>query len=320
MIRTMSWLVRRELWENRGGLITGQWVAGLVLLAFLLMALVWTLVASGQLSAQIGVGVDLGAMLRAIEHADPKTIAPFLDGLLFANASLHFFVAYAVVFFYCLSALYDDRRDRSVLFWKSLPITDLDTVLSKLLVAAVVAPLIAWGMALLVNLLALILLTLFVLLQGGNPWRLIWAPVGLIQLSASTLLGLLIVTIWALPAYSWLLLASAWARSKPFLWAIVPLLVTGLLLSWFQLLRAFALPSGAFWEHVVLRLLLWPASAARHFSAPLSLIEQGGVELKPIGIADFGRLLTDPGTWIGVIAAAMMIALAVALRRYRDDS
>src|SRR5688500_3753928 len=45
-----------------------------------------------------------------------------------------------IAFFYGLDALHGERRDRSILFWKSLPVSDRTPVLSKVLVMMAVLP------------------------------------------------------------------------------------------------------------------------------------------------------------------------------------
>ncbi len=319
-MNTLAWLLKREMWEHRGGMLTAQWVTGCVLLGFLLMGLIWTLVVSGRLEAEFQIGVDLGQLITSLEAADPRLIGSALDGMLFGHASLHYVVLYFVVFFYCLGALYDDRRDRSMLFWKSLPLSDTQTVVSKLLIAAVVAPLIAWAVIVLVNLSTMVLLSLFVLVQGGNPIKLIWMTASPIRIWFNLLLSIPVMALWSLPAFAWLLLASSWARSKPFLWAVVPPVVLGILNGWFQLLQAFQLPSAAYWEHVVLRLLAWPVSAAVQHGEMVAFEQGQAPDINLLTSDALLGMLADPSMWIGVAISAVMIAGAIALRRYRDES
>src|SRR5206468_10746510 len=53
--------------------------------------------------------------------------------------------ALIVGIFYCLDALYGERRDRSILFWKSLPVSDVMAVLSKLAIPIVILPLLSFA-------------------------------------------------------------------------------------------------------------------------------------------------------------------------------
>ena len=124
----------------------------------------------------------------------------------------------------------DDRRDRSILFWKSLPISDRDTVLSKVFTALVLAPVVTFVIGI-VTAFVIVLLTMFgagffgvhiVGLVLSNPA--FW-------IAPFQILGLLpVYALWALPTVGYLLLVSSWAKSKVFLWAVgVPLLVLALL-------------------------------------------------------------------------------------------
>ena len=63
--------------------------------------------------------------------------------------------AFLVGVFYCLDALHGERRDRSILFWKSLPVSDLTTVLAKASVPCRVLPPRAFALALATQLMLL---------------------------------------------------------------------------------------------------------------------------------------------------------------------
>ncbi|WP_210235883.1 ABC-2 transporter permease, partial [Mesorhizobium sp. M1C.F.Ca.ET.212.01.1.1] len=106
---------------------------------------------------------------QRILHAGPLLALP--HGVVLFIGVLAF-----VVFFYCLGALYDDRRDRSILFWKSLPLSDTQTVLSKVISALIVAPLIAVIAGIITMLGFLLVISVVALMHGGSPMTLIWGP------------------------------------------------------------------------------------------------------------------------------------------------
>ena len=87
----------------------------------------------------------------------------------------------------CIRDRYDERKDRSVLFWKSLPVSDRDTVLSKAVSALVVAPTLAISVAIASMFCFLVLISIFVLVHGGNPFTLIWGPGSPLKIAASLL-------------------------------------------------------------------------------------------------------------------------------------
>src|SRR5205085_5485732 len=114
-------------------------------------------------------------------------------------------VMFFVLFFYCLGSLYDDRRDRSVLFWKSLPVTNLETILSKVAMATVVVPALYLAFSFLLQLAVLVLLSVVVLFHGESPMTLVWEPATPIQLWTKMLATLPIGALWSLPTVGWLM-------------------------------------------------------------------------------------------------------------------
>ena len=130
-----------------------------------------------------------------------------------------------------------------MLFWKSLPLSDRDTVLSKVVSALVVAPVIAVGVAIATMFAFLVLISLVVLVHGGNPFTLVWGP-GSPLAVAGNLVGMLpMYALWALPTVGWLMLCSAWARSKPFLWAVMIPVFAGIFVAWFDVCLLYTSPS-----------------------------------------------------------------------------
>jgi ABC-2 type transport system permease protein len=206
--------------------------------------------------------------------------------------------AFIVTIFYCLDALYGERRDRSILFWKSLPVSDLTAVLAKASIPLVAIPLITFAITVATQWLMLLVSTA-VLAGSGLSVATLWTHWP--QMWLMLLYHLLAVhSLWYAPFYAWMLLVSAWARRTPFLWAFLPLLVC------------------SFVERIAFN--TW------HFAAFLGYRLSGevaGAELKAGSMAmdptmfTPGRLLSSPGLWAGLIFAALCIAAAARLRRYR---
>ena len=137
------------------------------------------------------------------------------------SASLIILVAFMVTVSYCLDALYSERRDRSILFWKSLPVSDVTTVVSKALVPLVVTPVLT--VAIVVTLQVLILLPASVVLAvNGLDAAMLWTETPILHLWAVLLYSVAALTLWYAPLYGWLLLCSAWAKRAPFMWAVLP--------------------------------------------------------------------------------------------------
>jgi ABC-2 type transport system permease protein len=144
-----------------------------------------------------------------------------------------------VVFFYLLGALYDDRKDRSILFWKSLPASDTLTLASKLLTAMVLAPLAFFVVMVATHVIMALIGSVMVLVVGGEPWA--WFLSVANPLKAWGMIGAswLALSIWSIPMYGWLLLVSSFAPRVPLLFAVLPPLVFAVLQSWITFLQTF---------------------------------------------------------------------------------
>lgn len=324
--RAFMMLLRREYWEHKGGFLWSPALAGAL---FLVFAIIGGGVIQQALLQRSPIAITFnGARLSAAGWGRLLMESPDIGGSEMIAGSIRLILAFAmgwpllvfgiVVFFYLLGALYDERRDRSVLFWKSLPVSDAATVLSKLVMALVVAPLMAIGVGLL-TLLGLIGSMYAFMLFNGIPVARLSGMVDLAGVLAIPLAGLPIYVIWALPTAGWLLLCSAWARRAPFLRAVLVPIIAGVLISLFDLLRVFDLPASWFWRHIVARLLggAWPGSHLWNDAALHSLgnADDLGALLRVVSGAD---QLTSPALWGGAVAGAMMISLAAYLRRWRD--
>ncbi|WP_223809468.1 ABC-2 transporter permease [Thermomonas sp. XSG] len=321
-------LLRREFWEHKGGFFWAPIWAGGISLLLTLMALIFGEVAMRR-EAVSGLKVNGQVMINGLdlnlitEQMSPDDVQKLADGISLSTASAMFWpllVLGFVVFFYCLGSLYDERKDRSVLFWKSLPVSDRDTVLSKALSALVVAPTLAIAVGIACMVAFLLVLSVFVLLHHGNPFVLLWSPDNLLANAGVALAAIPVYALWALPSAGWLLLCSAWSKSKPFLWAIMIPVFAGVFISWFDLMNVFNLDSSWFWKNVVAHLLggVFPGTW-------FTVMDMGGLQVKELGnhlvlLKALYSALATPQLWIGAGAGIAMIAAAVRLRRWRDDN
>ena len=314
----LKMLLRREFWEHKGGFLWAPVWAGGISLLLTLMALIF-----GQVAANRSGGISINGLdLRQLaDNMTPQQMARFADAVNLSvgtAAAWPLLVLGFVVFFYCLGSLYDERKDRSVLFWKSLPVSDRDTVLSKVASALLVAPGIAVVVGAACMLGFLLILSGFAILHGVNP-LLLWQP-GRLLATVGLLLALVpVYALWALPTVGWLMLCSAWARSKPFLWAIIIPVFAGIFISWFDVMGLFHLDSGWFWKHVVARSLasVFPgtwidAMDVRAFAGD-RIPEH--IDLLRSSYA----VLNTPRAWIGAAVGIAMIVAAIRLRRWRDE-
>jgi ABC-2 type transport system permease protein len=288
-----NWLVRREVWETRA-----IWIAPAICLGIMV------------LSAMFG-GVHLGAMSEGPPSMDAAKAAKVAMVIVVA-VSVPFFITMAfTAFFYTLDSLYGDRRDRSVLFWKSLPISDADTVLSKLAVASLVIPVTALVAAVVGQ---LIVAGVIAVKFGGVLATTLWSGqtwlVGLVAVLWVTIVSIL----WYLPLVGWLLLASAWAPRSPFLWAVGPPLAVALA-------ERVAFGTTAVWDLIASRSFGLFEIAFKGMLDGGSPSPDADIQLSKLQFAlTPGEFFTNPQVWLGVIAAAALVAGAIWVRRYRDES
>jgi ABC-2 type transport system permease protein len=325
---TFGWLLKREYWENRGGFLWAPLIAGAISLLMSTVGILlglWGLkraAEGGHLhvnNADLNInGLDLKLLTQKMDARGMADLGNALDFTLLLGSLWPFVVLAFVVFFYCLGALYDDRRDRSILFWKSLPLSDTQTVLSKLVSALVVAPVIAVIAAILTMFGFMLILSCVALAHGGNPMTLIWGPASPLSLIASHLSWLPVYALWALPTAGWLLMWSALVKSKPFLWGVMLPIFAGIIVSTTKIMQLFDLTSGWFWQHIVGRLLLGtlPGSDVFYRMDQLRAVMTDRDNLVTV-LAPANQLaaLKMPELWIGAAFGVAFIIIAIRLRR-----
>ena len=323
-MNTFTWLLKREYWEHRGGF---QWApliaAGIILAVFTIGALTGVNAAQSNLHEAVINNVKLGDIAAAMTPEQRAQVGGALDVALFFSAAPIAITLAIVTFFYLLGSLYDDRRDRSMLFWKSLPISDLQTVLSKVVTATVVAPLFALAASLVMMLGLLLVLSLVVMFYGGNPITVIWGPASPLKVLGKLTLLLPLNALWALPSIGWLMLCSAWARSKPFLWATLLPVSVATCISIFDAVTKLRLPDSWFWQHIVFRALfsIFPGGWLDFEGLERRMDDKGPeVLLNTLDMQTLFAPLGSVNLWLGVAAGAGMIAAAIWLRRWRDDN
>ncbi len=276
--RPFYWSVRRELWEYRSIFIAPMAVAGVSVLGFLIATLGRALSMS-----------NLDQRLAVLEQ--PYEVA----------AGLPMLAAMVIGAYYCLDAFSSERRDRSILFWKSLPVSDRTTILAKAAVLFVILPLITCVLIVAVEVI-MVALSSSVVLGSGLSVATFWAHITPFQMLVGLLYHMITVHVfWHAPFYAWLLLVSSWARRAAILWALLPPLAIGIF-------ERTAFHTTYFVNWLMYRLA-------------------GGAEAMPMGghsaiasMAYFtpGRFLLTSGLWLGLGFTALCLAAAVRLRHYRE--
>jgi ABC-2 type transport system permease protein len=244
--------------------------------------------------------------LRELAEAHDSAPQPVTLAMPYSHAAMLLLLTGLIVgVFYSLEALHGERRDRSILFWKSLPVSDLTTVLSKASIPLVILPVLVFAITLSLQLIML-LLRLVALLVSGVGTATPWAP-PLFELEVVLFYSLTVHALWHAPIYCWLLLVSGWARRATFLWAVLPPLAIAAV-------EYVAFHTSYFGSLIKSRLIGFAADA-------FDLKDKAGVPIDahfiPLTQLAPGRFLSSPGLWIGLVIAAGFLAAAVRLRRYQ---
>jgi len=319
-MNTMKWLVKREFWEHKGGFFWTPAVIG----ALMTLILGITMIAAVYFGSKHGIHINGAQVTNLAEVVDAQERAEMVTAIAngyMGTAAPLFMVMGFVVFFFCLGCLYDERKDRSVLFWKSLPVSDSETVLAKVATALVLAPLITLAFATITGLMSLFFICLAAAIGGVNVFG------GVLATAATWLAPFQIASIipvyvlWALPTVGWLMMVSAWARTKPFLWAVGVPVLTGALLSWFNAMFDFGWNISWFWQNIVARGLLSvaPGSWFAFFDADFGAnVGPDNANLMML-VGQSWSALTRANIWIGAVLGSAMIYAAIRLRRWKDE-
>jgi len=305
------WLVRREAWEHKA-----IWIAPAIVIGCLFVLL---------MVSRAHLGYDVAMSFSDIAPADQIRLHAFAYSIITA---IIFLVMGVDGFFYCIDSLYADRADRSVLFWKSLPLSDVEVVLSKFATGAVLVPMVAAAGAIVAQ----------VVVGGGLMAKLalsgsyagLWLhPMALAGGAAVALVACVAAILWYAPVVAYLMLVSAWAPRAPFLWAVLPPIAAGIL------------------ESVVMQTShVRDLVAGRLFGAFETLEPKGAGEVtvgagsdganvsgSVHGLGDLARRLgeqdwqgriadffSSPDLWVGLVVAALLLAAAIWARRYRAEA
>jgi ABC-2 type transport system permease protein len=280
--RRLYWSVRREIWEHRGVLIAPAVVGAFVIVAVLL----------GIMRGALHINMDMMVNGdRQPLHVVDLAYMPAMFAIMV--------VAFLASFMFCLGTLHGERRDRSVLFWKSLPVSDTTTVLAKAIIPFVIVPVFAMALIVATHLVILVILAVAHAANGQSA-SMAWTGIDLPRMWVGTLYHLVTIhVLWYAPIYAYLMMVSAWAKRAPLLWAILPPVVIGVV------------EKIAFNTDHVFRLIddrlkgLSAGSMAGVNDTPVFWM----APMTPL------RFLATPGLWIGLVVAALFLYTAVRLRR-----
>jgi len=305
MIGNQLALIRRELWEHRSLYVVPCVVAIVIVLVEI----------TGQ-TAVSAFGKHIDMALLGATNIGVNERAAVISALMAVMSSLFVIEMWILTIFYSLDSLYAERKDKSILFWRSLPITDAETVISKLLTALVVIPLITLAVIAVTHLLVLLITSIWVGMRGANAWHLIWDAVPLVDNWAATFILLLALAIWLSPFVGWFLLVSSYTRRSPLLMAMLPIILLPML------------------ERSILKsTLLFDALFVRSGKIPIykdvdleglfdekmfQIASADGISI--VSMLDVGGFLASPGLWAGIIVCGLFTTAAIYVRRFRGES
>jgi ABC-2 type transport system permease protein len=281
--KLLYWSVRRELWENRAIYVAPVAVACVFLFGFSISIF--------HLVIEMHAAPWLDAMQQRELFGQPYA---FAEDLIMATILF-------VGVFYSVDALYGERRDRSILFWKSAPVSDLITVLSKAVIPIVILPVLSFAIAVLTQL-AMLIISSVVLLGSSQNVAILWSRVGIAHRWPMLLFHFLCIHgLWQSPIYAWLLFISGWARRVPILWAALPPLTIGIV------------------EKVAFNTTYFSSLIGRRFTGGtegVAIMERART-MDPAMLFGPLHFLINPGLWIGLAITAAFLAAAVRVRRCR---
>ncbi|MEX0916420.1 MAG: hypothetical protein WD397_00200 [Wenzhouxiangellaceae bacterium] len=310
-------LVRREIWESP---FAFKWTP-LIIAGFILLITALVLIIGARVDNELVFTIDGIRMYAQMDDAQQRLMAA---GAMFSAGSLFHQVMFLVVIFYLAGSLYDDRRDRSILFWKSLPVSDRMTVASKILTAMVAAPIMYLAGIALVQLVLVLIASGYGLMADINIFTEVWAPANLPRVWAVTLVGSLVQALWLLPIYAWLMFCSSWAPRLPILIAVLVPVVIGMFQHFWSFFSNFRLPEVNLLLLILERIgrgvmpasIEWEQIVTESRGQPNFMPSEDML----MSFRSIGNVLASWEMWIGVAIGLALLAASVWFRRRATDS
>ncbi len=305
MITHQLALIQREIWEHRS-----IWVTPLAIAVIVSLGTIATLVFASGFGEKLDIAI-FGASNLAGDTERAAALTAFFLGF-----SWLFLIATAIVtVFYSLDCLYAERKDKSILFWRSLPITDFEAVLSKLVTAIIVIPLVALVVIVATHVVNLVFISIWVSAKGGDAGHLIWGSVTLFDSWFAGLIVMIAAALWMSPFVGWFLLVSALTKRSPLLMAFMPLIVIPLIE--FIFLRTTIFADAVFSRRGNMPLFR-RMDLEKFFDEDRMHLSEETVSL--LAHIDVLRFIASPSVWIGLIVCGLFTTAAIYVRRYRDES
>ena len=298
-------LIKRELWEHRS-----IWVTPIAIASIVTLGTLTALVFSGKLAQELDVAIF--AAQNIVGDNERRVV---LTGFFFVSSQLFLLGLGVLTIFYALDSLYAERKDKSILFWRSLPVTDAETVISKLLTAMFLIPAVVIVGIIATHIVNLIVTSIWVSMKGGDAGMLIWGSVPLLDNWLAMAIAIFGVSIWMSPFLGWFLFVSAYTRRAPLLMAFLPLILIPMIEGIFTRSTNFA---EAVWGRGAKIPLFADMDIERFFEDGHPQITKEMVSL--LAHIDLGKFFTSIDTWLGIIVCGLLTTAAIYVRRFRDES
>lgn len=305
MITHQLALLQREIWEHRSIYVAPIAVA--IIMSFISIA---GMVTVSAFDDEVRMAI-LGASNIVGDAERQAAMTVF-----FLGTSWIFLFALAILtVFYALDSLYAERKDKSILFWRSLPITDAETVISKLLTATLVLPVVTVVAIIVTHLVNLVASSAWIAIKGGAAGHLVWGSVALLDNWLAAFVVTFASVLWMSPFIGWFLFVSAWTKRSPLLMAFMPLILV-------PLIEVIILRSSYFAEAVFGRGGVMPLfrgmDMEEFFDEDRMQVNEEVIRL--LSHLDIAQFLTSPSLWAGLIVCGLFTTAAIYVRRFRDDS
>lgn len=306
-MNSFSALIKREFWEHKGSIL---YTPAIMAAVFAVLMLVGGLTGD-SLVVEDGHRIDFTAHIPdAVEKFEkmPDDVRDKAVQMMISAPVLLFgMVMLFISLFYALGSLYDERKDRSILFWKSLPVSDTATVASKIVAICLLVPLLYFIVVGLFQLYFLLYMTVGAWFNGSSGLFL-WSSSNLFGILFNTLLSLVVASFWLAPLWGWMMLASSFAKKVAFLWGSLPILMIAVAERWFFHTTNFISMVG---ERIAQGFAI--QNSNMHFLSGADMFDE-------INVLRWNEALVTGEFWLGILVAAIFLGAAIYVRRYRDES
>lgn len=304
-MKSFKALIKREFWEHKGVIFYSPLVIAGVLAGLMIISVL----AGGTIqldNESLTFQDHLPQLVEEFEQLSEQEQRSGVEVVLFAPALIFGQVLLFVSLFYALGCLYDERKDRSILFWKSLPVSDTATVLSKL---ATVCLLLPFAYFLVISMFQAFLL-LFAIVSawiGGGSGLAILGASNLLLVLVNSLGAYVVASLWLAPLWAWLMLASVWAKKVAFLWAGLPILL-------------IAIAEGKLFNSTHFAEMLGERIAVAFSLQNSNLHQASGGNMFDVEVMNWYQAFAQTEFWFGLVVAGVLLAVTIYTRRFRDDS